>query len=215
MDQFLKKTEFLDFDDDALGRYAIDVAKEGKTLTEKAILIFNSVRDGWRYNPYDVSLKKEAMIASNIFKKEEGHCIDKAIILTSCLRKNGIPARMCVAKVMNHIATEKYESYLGTKVLVPHGYVELYLNGKWIRVVPAFNKTLCEKLNVDVLEFDGEQDAMFQSYDKKENKFMEYLEDYGHFEDIPVDLFVKLMKENYPKLFKEGFDIEKLGMDLK
>ena len=102
-----------------------------------------------------------------------------------------------------------------TNVMVPHGSVELLLNDKWINVVPAFNKTLCEKLNVVVLDFDGENDAMFQSYDKSENLFMEYIEDYGHFEDVPHELFVKLLRVNYPKLFEGGVDLEKLGMKLK
>ncbi len=215
MEVFLKKTELLDFDEKELSKYALAITEGIDNPKEKAIKIFTAVRDGWRYNAYQSSLLREDFKASNILKRTEGHCVEKAILLTACLRKNNIPARICFSKVKNHIASEKFEAFMGTNVMVPHGVVELLLDDKWIRVVPAFNKTLCEKLNVGVLEFDGENDAVFQPYDKEENLFMEYIEDYGHFEDVPHAFFIELLKENYPKLFEEGIDLEKLGLKLK
>ncbi len=215
MELFLKNTELLDFDEKNLSEYALALGSKHINLKDKAVHIFNSVRDNWRYNAYKTSLKRKDFKASNIFKRTEGHCVDKAILLTACLRRNNIPARICFSKVKNHIASEKFEAFMGTNVMVPHGVVELMFDNKWIRVVPAFNKTLCEKLNVEVLEFDGEHDAIFQSYDKDENLFMEYIEDYGHFEDVPYELFVKLLKENYPKLFEPGVNLESLGLKLK
>ena len=32
---------------------------------------------------------------------------------------------------------------------------------------------------------------------------MEYLEDYGHFEDVPIDFIFKNMKEHYPQIVKQ------------
>lgn len=215
MEVFLKNTALLDFDNKELSKYALTIAEDAGNPKEKAIAIYEKIRDGWRYNAYNTSLSKEDFKASNIFKRKEAHCVDKAILLTACLRKNNIPARIRFAKVKNHIATEKFEAYMGTNIMVPHGIVELLLNNKWIKVVPAFNKTLCEKLNVEVLEFDGENDAIFQSYDKDKNLFMEYIEDYGHFDDVPHQLFVELLQVNYPKLFEEGMDFKKLGLNLK
>ena len=215
MEAFLKNTELLDFEEKALSEYALKIAEGHQHPKDKAVSIFRSIRDGWRYNAYKTSLKREDFKASTIFKRTEGHCVDKAILLTACLRKNNIPARIRFAKVKNHIASEKFEKLMGTNVMVPHGIVELMLDNKWIQVVPAFNKTLCEKLNVEVLEFDGKNDAIFQAYDKGQNLFMEYLEDYGYFEDVPYDFFVKIIKETYPKLFEEGIDLEKWGMNLK
>ena len=52
-----------------------------------------------------------------------------------------------------------------------------------------------------MLEFDGSQDAVFQSFNRQENKFMEYVEDYGHFEDVPVEFIINTFKENYPKVY--------------
>ena len=73
-------------------------------------------------------------------QKEDGHCIDKAVLLIALARAADIPARLCLAKVRNHIATGKLEEKIGTNILVPHGYVELWLEGQWVKVTPAFNK---------------------------------------------------------------------------
>jgi hypothetical protein len=54
-------------------------------------------------------------------------------------------------------------------------------------------------LNVEPLEFDGENDSLFQSFDKKGNQFMEYLEYYGSFEDLPLDFIIQKMREHYPE----------------
>ena len=57
---------------------------------------------------------------------------------------------------------------LGSDVLVPHGYIEIYLNNKWIKATPAFNKELCAILNIHPLEFDGETDSIFQEFDNRD-----------------------------------------------
>jgi hypothetical protein len=66
----------------------------------------------------------------------------------------------------------------GSDVLVPHGYIEIYLHNKWIKR-PTFNKIMCEILNVHVLEFDGKP-TLYSKFDQTGNQvFMEYMEDYG------------------------------------
>jgi len=163
------------------------------------------VRDGWRYNPYTISIRKEDYRASELVGKTEGHCIDKAIILIAGLRGLDIPARIRLAKVKNHIAVEKLVETLGTNELTPHGNVEIFLDGKWLKATPAFNETLCRICNVEPLEFDGEEDSIFQPYNESGKLFMEYIEDYGFFEDFPLDFIVQNMKDNYP-IAKAQFD---------
>ncbi len=173
------------------------------TNKEKAIALYYKVRDDWKYNPYNINFNPEKLKASHIIQKEEGHCIDKAVILIALARAVEIPARLCLAKVRNHIATEKLEEELGTNILVPHGYAELWIEGSWVKATPAFNKELCKHLKVAPLEFDGENDSIFQEYDRSGADFMEYLEDYGHFEDVPADFMYQLMKTHYPTVFEK------------
>jgi hypothetical protein len=90
-------------------------------------------------------------------------------------------------------------------VLAFHGYSEFLLDGKWVKATPAFNKGLCELLGVTALDFDGETDCLFQQYGADgESQFMEYLADYGQFDDIPIDLFIQTMQEHYPKVFNKA-----------
>ena len=170
--------------------------------------LYLMVRDGWRYSPFDIGLTKAHFKASTIAKKREGHCIDKAILFITCLRAFGIPARLHLAKVSNHIATERLEKIIGTNELAPHGLVDVYHNKKWVKCSPAFNKELCALYNVDVLDFDGTQDAVLQEFNKENQKFMTYLEDYGHFEDVPLAFIKDTFRSHYPEFYKkfEGQD---------
>ena len=78
--------------------------------------------------------------------------------------------------------------------------VDVFLNGKWVKATPAFNKELCKLVGVEPLEFDGSNDSIFQEYNSEGSDFMEYLEDYGSFEDVPLEFIEQNMKDNYPKL---------------
>lgn len=135
--------------------------------------------------------------------KPEGHCIDKAILYAAALRALNIPARLHLAKVANHIAAERLEQVLGTNELAPHGLVDVYFSNKWVKCSPAFNKELCERYNVDALEFDGTQDSVMQEYNRTQKEFMSYLEDYGAFDDVPLDFIREIFSSHYPQLYAQ------------
>ncbi len=204
--KYLTPTYFFDFENDKIQ----ELVKEFKTDTlsskEKAIQLYLKIRDQWKYDPYTISLLKEDFKASNVAIKRSGHCVDKSILLIACLRAIGIPARIQLAKVKNHIAVERLTEKFGTNELTPHGMVNAYLNGKWLKLSPAFNKSLCKMCKVAPLEFDGENDSMFQEYNSQGNIFMEYLDDYGHFEDVPFDFMIQNVKKHYPEIFETFID---------
>jgi transglutaminase-like putative cysteine protease len=129
--------------------------------------------------------------------------------LASVARFVGIPSRLFFGNVRNHIATEKLEAILQTNLLVFHGSTELFLEGKWVKATPAFNKTLCEKLGVKPLEFNGMEDSLFQQYNNNGTQFMEYLDEYGSFEDMPFDLFITEIKKHYKHLA----NVEKMNIE--
>lgn len=211
---FLEENSNFDYSSDSIQNLVekIDEGSFESTPLEFALRAYYYIRDAWPYNPYRFSLKENDWKASEICTHRTGHCLDKAILLISVLRAKKIPARLGLAKVKNHIAIEDIVEKFGNDVLVPHGYVEIYLNGKWVKATPAFNKTLCEKLNVIPLEFDGVTDSLFQTYDSSgTTKFMEYIEDYGTFDNVPLAYMFNLMKETYPTLQERNIE---LGMVL-
>lgn len=200
MEKYLKLTEFFDFDHKFVRNFVKFYTNENDSDKEKAIKLFTAVRDGWHYYPYNIYADKKMLKASAIMQRPKGHCQDKACILVSCFRSIGLPARLHLAKVINHIGIENIESLLKIKELTPHASVQVFLNDKWIDITPAFNKELCDKLNVYTLEFDGENDAMFQQFSKDGGHFMEYVEDYGVFDDYPYEFVRNNLKEHYPHM---------------
>ena len=78
-----------------------------------------------------------------------------------------------------------------------HGYTQFFLGGKWVTATPAFNSELCERHNVDPLEFDGRTDSSFQPFNRDKQQYMEYVEYHGTYADIPVEEIVDAWKKVY------------------
>jgi len=163
--------------------------------------LYYAVRDGFRYNPYNITTKPHEMQASFILNRGDGHCVDKAILLAACARAIGIPARLEFADVRNHISTQKFIDLLKSDVFAMHGITQLFIDGEWTKATPAFNKELCSYFNVAPLEYTGEGASIFQEFDGNNNKFMEYVANHGVFDDYPRDYFIGVMILRYPHLF--------------
>jgi len=88
-----------------------------------------------------------------------------------------------------------------TDVFAFHGYTDIYLEGKWVKATPAFNREMCEKFNVLPLEFNGLEDSVFHRFDGEGQKHMEYLKDHGSFADFPPEGLVAAYQEHYPHFF--------------
>ena len=203
IDLYLEPTFFIESNHPDIKRFVKNTIGNEVDKTKIAIKLYYAVRDGWRYNPYNIDLHYKAMKASSIFNRQnkEAYCIEKACLLAACLRAANIPARLCFFDVRNHIGVEKLVEILHTDVLVFHACTDIYLDGEWWKATPAFNKELCDYLGVAPLEFDGKHDSIFQQYDKNGGEFMEYLKDYGSFHDVPHDMFVMLLHKYYAHFF--------------
>lgn len=199
MKDYLEENELMPLSHPAVRQW-IEQHGQDEDLTERAISLYLAVRDGIRYDPFDIRFDARALRAERIIEKGRGHCVDKALLYVTLCRAAGIPARIGLARVRNHMGTARLERILQSDVLTPHGYAEVFLEGKWVKCTPAFNRELCEKLGVAALEFNGKEDSIFQGYDRGEG-FMEYLEDYGHFAELPTERLYSIMLQEYPHLF--------------
>lgn len=200
MEEFLAPAYYIDSNHPKIKETAIAWTKGIIEHKEKAITLFTKVRDHYYYTPYLLDLRKEAMKASHILTKSTGYCIEKALLLAALLRAVDIPSRVHFGDVSNHIATDRITIILKTNKLAFHACTEIYLDHKWVKATPAFNAELCHKLGVDVLDFDGEHDAIFQAYDQNNNLFMEYVHEYGAFTDLPYELYLQQLNINYPHI---------------
>lgn len=204
MQEYLKETQYFDFSSNEVRELALQV--QGSSPMEIAQSIYYLVRDTIRYNPYIVRFGEESFKASHGLKMGESYCIPKAGLIVALCRKFGIPARLGLADVRNHLSSEKFIEMIGTDYFAMHGYAEVFIDEQWIKTTPVFNKELCEKFNVEPLEWDGKSDAVFQEFTKDGKKHMEYLEDHGTFSDVPVAFIFESFKKHYPKLAEAGFD---------
>lgn len=201
MDKIDKKynapTSIIDCDHEDIIQYASDLIGKSTDPVEKAVKLYYAVRDKIWYDPYYPFFLPNHYQASNVLKNGRGYCVSKASLLCSLGRASRIPSRVGFADVRNHLATKQLIEYMGSDLFVYHGFVEFYLEGKWVISTPAFNKELCIKHQVLPLEFNGREDSLFQPYNEEKKQFMEYVEYHGSFSDIPVEEIVLAWRATY------------------
>lgn len=202
MREYLEPGRFIDSDHPALIEFAERSRGSNRDPREQAVALYYAVRDQVRYNPYVFSRDPQTLKASYALLSGESYCVPKAVLLAACARHCGIPARIGLADVRNHLATPRLLELLRSEVFAMHGYTELYLEGRWVKATPAFNLALCRVFKVAPLEFDGVHDSVFHPYNDKGERYMEYLQDHGQFEDLPEQLFFAHLRDCYPHLFE-------------
>lgn len=188
--------EVLAFTDRALA------GMENASPTEKAIRLFDAVRDDIRYNPFSIGTTPPEYRASYVATQPSAYCVPKAILLTAALRAAGIPSAVGFADVKNHLNSPKLAELMGTDLFIYHGYVALWLDGRMIKVTPAFNTELCERFGVKQLIFDGKNNALFHEFDTHNHRHMEYVNDRGWFAAPPIDTLLGDFERLYPKLMQ-------------
>lgn len=196
---YLAPTEIIDSDHKSIQDYAVRIVRGSTDPIEIATRLYLAVRDDIRYDPYTPFYLPEHYRASNVLRRGRSFCVPKASLLCAMGRACGIPSRVGFADVRNHLATKQLIEFLGSNLFVYHGFVEFYLNGKWVKATPAFNSELCERHKVPPLEFNGRDDSLFQPYNLENKKFMEYVEFRGIYADIPVAVIVEAWERAYGK----------------
>jgi transglutaminase-like putative cysteine protease len=201
---YLSPAEFIDNDDPGIrGKAAATVGSVSDPI-EQSRLLYRAVRDGIRYDPYIDYTDPETYRASSVLSRGHGYCVGKASLYAALCRASGIPARLGLADVKNHLATPRLLEIVGTDVFAYHGYVEIMPGRQWIKATPTFNVSLCQKLGVSTLEFSGESDALLQPFDARGREFMSYIAQHGTFFDVPVKFLIGEMSRLYPKLCQPG-----------
>jgi transglutaminase-like putative cysteine protease len=129
---FLGPTRFVDSDSSEVRGFVARSLEGAGDLsqTDKAIRLFDTVRDQIRYNPFEIGTAADDYRASWIVGKPSNYCVPKAILLTAALRTAGIPAAVGFADVRNHLNSPKLAELMGTDLFIYHGYVAVWLDGR-------------------------------------------------------------------------------------
>ncbi len=206
MDQYLQPTWFIDSDSPTISSWASDVTAAATGPSDRAVALYTDVRDRIRYDPYQVVRNPDHYRASAVLTSESNWCIPKAVLLAAGARVVGIPSRLGFADVLNHLASDKLRETMDNDLFVRHGFTELYLDDRWVRVTPTFNRELCERFGLKTLDFDGHNDALFHPFDQAGNKHMEYVSYYPSAADLPLDEILRDLRAAYGELTGERHD---------
>ncbi|MFX0185665.1 MAG: transglutaminase family protein [Candidatus Hodarchaeota archaeon] len=183
---YLKPTFFIDYNSPKIKDLAREFSNGVEDKKEIAKKIFSYVRDSINYTIVDFQYdNREKYKASATLSAGRGWCIPKSIISVALMRANDIPARLHFADIINHRSPKYLHDLMGTNIFYFHGYFEIYLEDKWIKLTPSFETSLCERHNFPICEFDGINDAIFKPTDNLGQPFVEYINDRGVYADLP------------------------------
>ncbi|SEL36220.1 Transglutaminase-like superfamily protein [Atopomonas hussainii] len=199
MHAFLNPSTYIDSDHPAVMAFAEQHRGSDASPVAQAVALYYAVRDEIRYNPYVFSFDDATFKASHAVVQGESYCVPKAALLAACARHCGIPARIGLADVRNHLSTPRLIEALGSDVFAMHGFTELYLNERWVKATPTFNQALCRLMKVAPLDFNGHDDSVFHAFNGAGHKHMEYLRQHGSFADVPVAMAKAYLLDFYPK----------------
>ena len=197
---FLQPARFIDSDAPNVRNFARAAVSGESDAVARAVALYRAVREAVIYDPYVDLTSPSSYRASEILALGRGYCVGKASLLAAAARSIGMPARVGYADVRNHMTSPRLYELIGTDIFRWHSYADLFVEGCWVKATPAFNASLCERLGVSVLEFDGRSDSLFQQFDRSGRRHMEYLLDRGTFADVPFDAIVDDFREHYPAL---------------
>jgi len=202
LEDTLKPTFYMDYDHPLIQEKVRELT-EGFPKEDdigKAVKLFYFVRDQIKYTVKDArkSYKKANWKSSLTLKKGFGFCIPKSILLASLARSVGIPSRLHFVDIVNHMTSERLRKDMGSNLFVFHGFVELFLGGRWVEANCAFDKELCEKKNFPAVNFDGKRDGLFASTNKDGKPFVDYIKDRGVYNDAPHQEIMQVWVEEYP-----------------
>ncbi|UWQ06655.1 transglutaminase family protein [Aliiroseovarius crassostreae] len=208
-DPCLAVTAFLDHDSPEIAEFvakAVGHPDRATALAQEdprtlAVKLFYAVRDGLFYEIYNADFARPALKASAILRRRTGLCIHKSIVYAAALRHVGIPSKIWLTDVKNHLCSPKLEAMMGTRVFHFHALVVLKLDGQWRKATPVFNARLCQLYGMTPLEFDGHEDCVHHAYDSEGRTYMEFLADHGTFTDLPYDLLLTGLREKHGALF--------------
>ena len=196
---YLAAGEYVDSDDSLVRSTATRIAADATSSRETARRIFYFVRD-LEYGAPDFD-RLESFKASDLLRRGRGYCVPQASAFAALCRAVGIPARLGFADVTNHLATPHTIELMGGETFAWHGYAEVLIDGRWIKVSPTFDAGLCSRMGAKPLEFDGRNDAHLQPYDGEGRAFMRYNKLHGTFHDVPARFLASEMVRLYPRAY--------------
>ncbi len=205
MQAYLQATPDIDCNHSAIIQLSESLTRDCSSASDKAVKLFYYVRDECHYNMYATTGERSAYRSSAIMESGQGWCLQKAVLLASLGRAAGIPSRLILVSIRNHKSPPEAVEFMGTNVFFPHAYNHFFLNGQWVKAAATFDKEICDRIQVPAVEFDGVHDAILPGQDLNGQPYIDYLEEYGYFSDLPWEMIMENSSKLYGDLMSNWF----------
>lgn len=199
-DGALAATSFIDVEAPEVREFVDRTVPPGSTPVEAAVALYYAVRDGLRYEIYGADLSREGLRAGSVARAGTGLCLHKSVLFVAALRAVGVPARLGLADVRNHLTSDRMQTLIGGDVFRHHAYAAVWLDGRWVRATPVFSRLLCRLYRLTPLEFDGTADSLHHPYDLDGRRHMEFVRVHGEFDDVPYERILTDLRAAHPLL---------------
>ncbi len=166
MKEYLLATPLCDWNKPEILELASDICQNAENEREKALAIFEFVRDEIRFGINDSKTS-----ASKTLRLQTGECVTKTNLQIALLRAAKIPARFhavrCKSEALRGIVPEWLSKRM--PAVVSHFWCECNLSGKWISCEAMLDQPLYDSLlqqgniteeQIPTIDWDGESDLI-------------------------------------------------------
>lgn len=181
----MRPTRLIESDDPLVVETARSVTSGCTTDRERAIALFEFVRDEITYDFAPEIRERDDLKATRTLQRRDGACTPKAVALASLLRAVGIPAMVAFQEIRDHKLTGRYVELNGSQIIRMHGLNAVHLDGRWLKVDATLDAGLVRRKDYRLVEFDGCSDALLPVTDLAGKPHFEVTIEYGSFPDVP------------------------------
>ncbi|AZM44482.1 transglutaminase-like superfamily protein [Streptomyces sp. WAC 06738] len=204
LESALAPTEFLNSDDPGVRTFVRRALPRDRLGSrDAAVRLYYAVRDGIDYEVYGADLSRTGVTAGQVARTGKGVCIHKSVLYAAALRAAGIPARLVLTDVRNHLPSPALRRLTGGDIFRYHAFTTVHLDGRWVRATPVFNRLLCRLYGMRPLDFDGRADSVHHPYGDDGTRHMEVVREHGEFDDLPYERVLDGMRAAHPGIFAD------------
>ncbi len=157
-----------------------------ETPFERAVAVFNFVRDAVCYNFAPDLLGRDDWCASETLVRGDGFCQQKAVLLAALARAAGIPSAIGFQHLRDHkLLDSRYEVALPGGLIPYHGLTYLWLDGAWRITDATLDAELCTRRRYRRVELVSGADARLPATDLDGRPHFDILTEVGPFPDLP------------------------------
>ncbi len=164
--EYLAATALCDCDNPWLRGLAAEITQGAETPTEKAMRVFEYVRDHVRFG-----LAFSRSKASQTLKRGYGECGTKTNAQVALLRAIGIPARFRRVRAKSEVLHGLILEFVYKQIppTASHFWAECYLDGRWVSCEALLDRPLYEgmlraglltKAQIPTIDWDGHSDLV-------------------------------------------------------